>query len=155
MKKIFTALILPGFMTPMVFANCMFKILNYTDSAVTTTIGFYGAPNNKTFIVAPADTVIENFSSTYDCKSISASGLGKSFVQFPKDPGYGGANYSPENDRITLMGKFSGNSGGREILADNSTPLWLNTMNKPMESDVFEIKLNFTGRPSSKSAGTQ
>lgn len=155
MKKTLIGLILLNSVIPMAFADCMFKILNYSDSAVTTTIGFYGAKNNQTFIVTPADTAIKHFKSDYECNSIGAGGLGKAFVQFPKDPGYGGANYSPENDRITLMGKFSGNSGGREILADNGTPLWLNTMNKPMESAVFEIKLNFTGRPSSLSAGTQ
>lgn len=154
MKKLLTTLILSSCYS-FAQADCMFKILNYSDSAVTTTIGFYGANNNKTFIVAPADTAIEHFKSDYECNSVGAGGLGKAFVQFPKDPGYGGANYSPENDRITLMGKFNGNSGGREILADNGTPLWLNTMNKPMESAVFEIKLNSTGHPNSLSAGTQ
>ncbi len=154
MKKILAALIFSSYGS-FIHADCMFKILNYSDSAVTTTIGFYGTKESKTFVVSPADTAIEHVKSEYECNSVGNGGLGKAFVQFPKDPNYGGANYSPEDDRINVMGKFNGNAGGREVLADNGTPLWLNTINKPMESSVFEIKLNFTGRPNSFSAGTQ
>ena len=154
MKKILVSLILISSLPQIAQADCMFKILNYSDSPITTTIGFYGE-SSMTFVVAPAETAIEHFKSDYDCKSVGPSGLGKSFVLFPKDPAYGGANYSPENDNITLMGKFSGTDGGRELRADNGIPIWLNTMGSPMESKSFEIKLNFTGRPNSKSAGTQ
>lgn len=153
MKKIIPTLILSSFYS-FTHADCMFKIINYSDSEVTAKVGFYGS-TDKTIVVAPADTIIEKIDSPYNCKSTNVSGLGRSYISFIKDPAYGGANYSPENNSITLMGKFSGTDGGREIRADNGTPVWLNTMGSPMIESEFEVKLNFTGRPNSRSSGTQ
>ncbi len=153
MKKIITIVMLSSICN-LTNADCMFKIINYTDSTITAKVGFYGS-SDKIITINPADAAIEKITSPYNCKSTSVSGLGKSYISFINDPAYGGANYSPENDSITLMGKFSGTDGGREIRADNGTPIWLNTMGSPMIESEFEVKLNFTGRPNSRSSGTQ
>lgn len=136
-------------------ADCMFKIINYTDSSITAKVGFYRGIAS-TVLVEPASTAIESIPSVYLCNSSAANGLGVSYISFTKDPDYGGANYSPISKHINLMGAFKGDSSdGRIVRADNGTPMWLNATDLAVNDSVFEIKLNFTGRPNSYSAGTQ
>lgn len=153
MKKIFvifTCALLSSFS----YSDCMFKIMNYTDSAITAKVGFYKG-NSKTIVAQPADTMIEKIPSDYQCNDAAPNGLGVTYIMFPKDPDHAGVNYSPIAHKATLMGNYQGMPDGRLVKADNETPLWLNVTDNAVNDDVFEIKLNFTGRPNSRSAGTQ
>ena len=152
MKKMFILLSL-GIIN-LTNADCMFKIINYTDSPITAKFGFYNG-NSTTLIAKPADTTIQTITSNYECNSPSPSGLGVSYLTFPNDPDQGGVNYSPITKRANLMGVFTGTTDGREVKSDNGTPLWLTVTDLSIKDDVFEVKLNFTGRPNSRSAGTQ
>lgn len=136
------------------YADCMFKIINYTDSAITVKMGFYRG-KEITMIAEPAITTIESIPSSYQCNGAAPNGLGVAYVSFPKDPDYGGVNYSPITKMANLMGVFTGTSDGRIVKSDNGTPLWLNVTDLAVDDEVFEVKLNFTGRPNSRSAGTQ
>lgn len=151
MKKI--SIFLGILLSSNVFADCMFKIINYTDSQVTTKIGFYHG-QNKTIIAEPATTTIESIPSNYQCNGVTPVGLGVSYVSFTKDPGHGGMNYSPSSKSAMLTGTYAGSSYGRIIQADNGSKLWIDINDNAIRDDVFEIKLNFTGRPNSRSAGT-
>lgn len=153
MKKIFF-LLTTAIISSTSYADCMFKIMNYTDSAITAKVGFYKG-NSKTILVPPADTTIEKIASNYLCNDAAPNGLGLTYIMFPKDPDYGGVNYSPIAGKATLMGNYQGMPDGRLVKADNETPLWLNVTDNAVDDNVFEVKLNFTGRPNSRSAGTQ
>ena len=153
MKKIFF-LLTTAIISGSSYADCMFKIMNYTDSAITAKVGFYKG-NSKTILALPADTTIEKISSNYLCNDAAPNGLGVTYIMFTKDPDYGGVNYSPIAGKATLMGNYQGMPDGRLVKADNETPLWLNMTDNAVDDNVFEVKLNFTGRPNSRSAGTQ
>lgn len=134
-------------------ADCMFKIINYTDSEFSARVGFYNG-ENESRIVKPADSTIIKLTSKYECNSTSASGLGVSYISFTKDPYGAGANYSAENKLINIMGRYTGSANGREIISDKGQLFWLNTTGNAINKDVFEVKLNFTSRPNSFFGGT-
>lgn len=151
-KLLLTALITS--ITSIANADCMFKIINYSDSPITVKFGFYnGQP--MTVLAKPADTTIETVTNNYQCNSQAPNGLGVTYLTFPNDPDQGGVNYIPAAQHANLMGKFTGTTDGREVKSDNGTPLWLTVTDLSIKDDVFEVKLNFTGRPNSRSAGTQ
>ena len=135
-------------------ADCDFVIINYTDSAVSVKAGFYGK-NASSLIAAAADTSIIRLKSDVKCNDSNAIGLGQAYIMFPNDSHGAGANYSPSQGGLNFMGKFTGDASGRLMTADNGTPIWLNASGLAIDDSQFQVKLNFIGRPSSRSAGTQ
>ncbi len=135
-------------------ANCQFVIINYSDSPLSVKCGFYGGAS-KVAMVKPATTTILKVVSDYQCNSATTLGTGRAYIEFPHDSYKSGANYSPINDTINLMGHFTGSLSGREIIADNGTHLWLSNSGTTLSAERFEVKINFIERPNSRSAGTQ
>lgn len=135
------------------YADCMFKIINYTDSEFTAKLGFYNG-ESKVVLVTPADSTIIKMTSNYECNSSTSSGVGVSYISFIKDPNGAGANYSAENKSINIMGKYTGSANGREINSDNGQKFWLNATGGAITDEKFEIKLNFTSRPNNFFGGT-
>ncbi len=136
-------------------ADCMFKLMNYTDSPVTVKVGFYKGESEE-FVAEPATTSIRKItSSQYLCNSTNASGFGVVYVSFTNDPDHAGAIYVPRSDSVKLKGDFTGTPDGRFMRANNGKPIWLNTTDLAIDDETFQLKLNFTGRPNNFSAGTQ
>lgn len=134
-------------------ADCMFKIINYTDSEFTAKVGFYNG-ESETILVKPADSTIIKMVSHYECNSSTQSGLGVTYISFIKDPNNAGANYSAENKSINIMGRYTGSPDGREVNSDDGKKSWLNATGNAVTNEKFEIKLNFTSRPNNFFGGT-
>ena len=141
-------------LTSLTFADCDFIIINYTDSAVSLKAGFYGGIESN-IVAKAADTSILRIKSDYKCNSATKIGLGRAYIRFPKDPHHAGANYSASDGQINFLGKFTGETGGRIMNADNGTPVWLNSTGLAIDETTFQVKFNFISRPNSFSAGTQ
>lgn len=136
-------------------ADCMFKIMNYTDYSVSIKVGFYKGESEE-FIATPATTSIKKIANEkYLCNSSSPAGLGVVYINFPNDPDHAGVIYLPRANSVKLKGDFTGTPEGRFMRADNGNPVWLNASGLAINDDVMEVKINFTGRPNSFSAGTQ
>lgn len=150
MKKLILLLTITSTLS---YADCMFKVINYTDSEFTANVGFYNG-ENKTVLIVPADSTIIEIKSDNECNSSTPSGLGLAYISFIKDPYGAGANYSAENKTINIMGRYTGTINGREIVSDNGQKLWLNASGNAITNDKFEVKLNFTSRPNSFFGGT-
>lgn len=139
--------------TTYAFADCEFAIINYTSATVTARAGFY-AKIESTILVKPATTTLLHLKSDYGCNAVSRIGTGLAYISFPKDPNSTGVNYSPIDDSLNFLGKFSGDASGRPLSADDGTPLWLNAAGHPVTAAQIEIKLNFSSRPNSRVSGT-
>ncbi len=135
-------------------ADCEFSIINYTDSAVSAKVGFFGKVESSLY-VPPAEARVIKLQSEYHCNDATSLGTGRVYIMFPKDPSGAGATYSPVNNQINLLGKFTGIENGRPMQADNGKPIWLNYTGNAITENKFEVKLNFVSRPNSFSAGTQ
>lgn len=135
------------------FADCTFKIINYSQSAITVEVGFYNSIKQTKLIEPAANGTEIKLKSNYQCNSTNDFGMSKAYLKFPKDPNYGGANYSAANNSINLMGLCQDKSGC-EVRANDGTRLWLNADGHAINAEKFEVKLNFTGLANSKSAGT-
>ncbi|MBX9598223.1 MAG: hypothetical protein K2X04_06575 [Burkholderiales bacterium] len=152
MKKNLLLIIVTLINSNLAFADCDFKIINYTNFEISAKVGFYGSIESS-IMVKPSDTTFVRMKGDYKCNDSTPFGTGRAYVMFPKNQG-SGANYSPLEKGINLMGQFSSSAGGRIIKADNGQQIWLNASGKPIDDTTFEIKLNFTERPNSRSAGT-
>jgi hypothetical protein len=146
-------LVIATIFSSLAFADCDFKIINYTNFEVSAKVGFYGSTESS-ILVKPSDTTFVRMKGDYKCNDATPFGTGRAYIMFPKDPQGAGANYSPLERGINFMGRFSGSAGGRIMQADNGQLIWLNASGKPINDTTFEIKLNFTERPNSMSAGT-
>jgi hypothetical protein len=149
----------PGLVTSLIvltslsWADCQFKIINYTQSPITAAIGFYGG-TSKTLVVAPTSTAIEKLASNWQCTDSTDYGSGVSFIRFPNDPDLAGANYAPEQSKINLLGRDSGAANGRFVTADDGKSLWLTNRGVTINKQTFEVKLERTQQANSKVAGT-
>ncbi|MDD3266341.1 MAG: hypothetical protein PHC75_04080 [Burkholderiales bacterium] len=150
MKKL---IIILSTISTLSYADCMFKIINYTDSEFSAKIGFYNE-KSEIVLVNPADSTIIKMTSKYECNSSTSSGIGVSYISFIKDPNGAGANYSAENKSINIMGRYTGSANGREVNSDNGKKFWLNATGDAITDEKFEVKLNFTSRPNSFFGGT-
>ena len=153
MKKNLLLIIVTLINSNLAFADCDFKIINYTNFEVSAKVGFYGGIESS-IMVKPSDTTFVRLKGDYKCNDSTPFGTGRAYVMFPKDPQGAGTNYSPLENGINFMGRFSGSAGGRVMQGDNGQLIWLNSSGKPIDDTTFEIKLNFTERPNSLSAGT-
>lgn len=135
------------------FADCRFVIANLTNYNVTATMGFYGGAES-TIVVPPTATFNKKIKGPYQCNSASLIGTGVAYISFPNDPNGGGVNYSPSTGNINFMGEYSGSSGSAYIRADNGQTVLMDGNSNGIDDKTFTIRLNFIGRPNSKSAGT-
>ena len=147
-------ILLSLFASNFVFADCEFSVINYTNSIVTAKVGFYNGIESS-LKIPPATTKVLKLKNDYLCNSANSLGMGVSYIMFPNDPNGAGANYSPESNKVNLLGKATGERNGRPMIADDGAPIWLNYSGNAIDADSFQVKLSFIARPNSKSAGTQ
>jgi hypothetical protein len=152
MRKLLALLIVTA-SSPAVFADCTFVISNLTNYEFTAQVGFYGG-TESTILVQPSIETIAKIKSDYSCNSSSMIGTGRAYVMFPNDPDGAGANYAPVQDGLNFMGAFSGNVAGRYIKSNNGHVVLMDANGKPVNDKSFSLRLNFTSRPNSFSAGT-
>ncbi len=146
-----------GLFSQLSFADCDFIIINYTNNPATAKVGLFAGLSKmveSTVKVKPNSTSITRIKNDYDCTDANSLGMGMAYIHFPNDSNGAGASYSPEKGSINLMGKATGEKSGRPLVADNGAPLWLSATGRAVDSKSFEVKLSFTGRPNTFSAGT-
>ncbi len=151
MKKILLAAV--GLLTFPAFADCRFVIANLTNFNFTVQMGFYNGAES-TIVVPPTATFNKKIKGPLQCNSSSIIGTGVSYISFPNDPNGGGVNYSPSTGNINFMGEYSGSSSSAYIRADNGQKVLMDGNSNGVDDKTFTIRLNFIGRPNSKSAGT-
>ena len=130
---------LMAFLVHLSFADCLFRVANYSNYPVKIHAGFYGG-ESKDLTISNQVSGTVSVSSAYDCYSASQSGTGVVFINLISKKSKGGWRYDPGSGMIRALGKSVKNAAsvigvepdGHEVaLMNNYTP----------ESSVFGVIL--------------
>ncbi|MCE2706598.1 MAG: hypothetical protein LW807_05920 [Proteobacteria bacterium] len=85
------------------FADCLFKISNYSDYSVTIEVGFYKA-ESKSLVIPNSSNRTIMINSDYNCLSSNLSGNGLSYINLIGGKSIGGWRYIPQSNMLRAMG---------------------------------------------------
>jgi hypothetical protein len=142
MRKIiyFVIAVIPAYL----WADCNFIINNYSDTPLTTTIGFYTG-DSKTVSVPGSGSREIQIKSDLQCNSASVAGLGQTYINLEGGKSKGNWVYSPESKMIRAVGMSFSDSRGVVGIAPDGTKLILFNKYNPSD-DKFEVAIEKANR---------
>jgi len=121
----------------MSYADCVFRVINYSRYSVTVNAGFYGAESATMTIGRNVSNAVM-IKSDYNCTSFSPGGLGRAHINLVDNVNYGW-RYLPTSNMIRAMG-ISNNNSTFEIAFTNRRRIVLMHNYKPTP-DLFEVQI--------------
>lgn len=125
--------------TQLVFADCLFRVINYSLYPVTAKVGFYNGKSQTFKISNNGINSVNIVNEGYNCIGVAPSGTGVSYITLIGKNSQGAWRYIPISGTIMAVG--SNNQNGYVIgKSDSGNGITLINNYKP-ESSVFEVQI--------------
>lgn len=138
--------------TSLVSANCLFRVSNYSLSAIKVKVGFYHG-ESKQLTVGNSEINSVLIEGNNNCTSQSIDGSGIAYVDLIGGKSNGGWRYLPQSGMIRAISKPVKSSGfviGTDANGNNVSLF----NNYKIESGVFDVQIRPSQFRDSKSAGS-
>lgn len=134
------------------FADCTFKVTNYSDMPVSVEAGFYGGSSIK-FSIGIASSQVAKIKNSLLCNAVSPSGTGVTYINLIDKQSRGGWVYLPTSNMIRAIGASFGSQDYVMGIAPSGTKLVLFNNMKP-GTDWFEVRIEKASRNVSRQLGS-